>query len=65
MQDWQFGSLNGDSVEGDRQRTLKLTMKVSSGLTTAPRGAEHQVQMVQAIVTTQMLAQIQSGNFPH
>ena len=58
MQDGHFRSLNGDSVERDRQRTLKLTMKVSSGLTTAPRGAEHQVQMVQAIVTTQMLAQI-------
>ena len=65
MQDGQFGSLNRDSVEGDRQRALKLTMKVSRGLTTAPRGAEHQVQMMQAIVTTQMLAQIQSGNFPH
>ena len=65
MQDGQFGSLNGDSVEGDWQRTLELAVKVSRGLTTAPGGAEDQVQVVQTIVAAEMLAQIESGNFPH
>ena len=65
MQDGQFGSLNGDSVEGDRKRTLELPVKVSGGLTTAPGGADDQVQVMQASVAAKMLTQIQSGNFPH
>ena len=41
-------------------------MEVGHGVTTGPLGgAEDQVQMLEAIVAAQMLAKIQSGNFPH
>lgn len=65
MQNGHLGSLDRDSVEGDRKRALQFTMEVGGGLTTSPGGAEDQVQMLEAIVAGQMLAQIQSGNFPH
>ena len=42
-----------------------LAPAISPELTTAPGGAEDQVQVVQTIVASKMLAQIESGNFPH